>query len=333
MSSTSLLAYNSFHIEATAKSIFHLNALDDLFDFKKKYPEESVRIIGGGSNILLTGDIQEVVLINSIKGVEILSASGSDVLVKFMSGEVWHDCVLWAIENKLGGIENLSLIPGTIGAAPMQNIGAYGVELKDVFHSLEAVDLNSLEVYHFDAHDCKFGYRESIFKQVSHKGKYFIASVTLLLSKVHSLKTSYGTIQDELLKMGIQSPSIRDVSNAVIAIRKSKLPDPAEIGNAGSFFKNPVVPKEVFEPIQIRYPNMPYYLQGDGVKIPAAWLIETLKWKGYRKGDYGVHSKQALVLVNYNKASGQDILDLSTTIITSVKQEFNIELEREVNIW
>lgn len=267
-----------------------------------------------------------------MKGIQIVHEDEQHVWVKFMSGEIWHECVLWCIENNLAGIENLSLIPGTIGAAPIQNIGAYGVELKDVFEELEAINLNSSSNRNFKNEECEFGYRDSVFKQ-SLKGKYAIVSVTLKLNKIPVFQTSYGTIQEELNKQPELPISIKRISDAVISIRQSKLPDPSQIGNAGSFFKNPIIPKHQFLNLQKQYPSIPNYPDQEQIKIPAAWLIEQCNWKAYREEDFGVHAKQALCLVNYEKATGKQIFDLSTRIITSVQQAFNITLEREVNIW
>jgi UDP-N-acetylmuramate dehydrogenase len=245
---------------------------------------------------------------------------------------VWHDFVLYSIDENLGGIENLSLIPGSVGASPMQNIGAYGVEIKDVFHELEAYHIETGEVHTFDNESCQFGYRESVFKRRL-KNQYIILNVTFRLSKTPSINTSYGAINDELHAMGVVNPTIKDVSNAVIRIRQSKLPNPAEIGNAGSFFKNPVVANTHVDKLKERHPNMPVYpIDENSSKIPAGWLIEQDGWKGKRFDKYGVHAKQALVLVNYGGASGTDILNLSEQIIQSIEKNFGIKLEREVNI-
>jgi UDP-N-acetylmuramate dehydrogenase len=238
------------------------------------------------------------------------------------------------VDHNWGGIENLSLIPGTVGASPMQNIGAYGVEIKDVFEELEALRISDLQLEKFDKETCQFGYRESIFKH-SHKNGYVITSVTYRLSKKdHALKTGYGAIQDELQQMGVLEPTIKDISNAVIAIRRSKLPDPKEIGNAGSFFKNPVVPISVLQEIRKKYEQVPNYPAGEGsVKLAAGWLIEQAGWKGFREGDHGVHAKQALVLVNYGSANGYEIMDLAQRIILDVKNKFQVELSNEVNFF
>ena len=326
--------FNTFHIDAQAEKFICIDdekSLMDVLAFAKQ-AKISIHFIGGGSNILLTKNIAGIVAMNQLKGIKIIHENNETVLVNFLSGENWHQCVLWAVEHNYGGIENLSLIPGTIGASPIQNIGAYGVELKDVFHSLEAINLNSFEKKIFTLEECKFGYRDSIFKQLE-KGNWFILNVTLQLTKNPICNINYGNIKEELLKMKVENPRIQDVSKAVINIRSSKLPNPDEIGNAGSFFKNPVIAKIHFEELKTMYPEIPHFSAVNGVKIPAAWLIEKNNWKGFKEGDIGVHKNQALVLVNYNDANGNDILNLSTQIITSVQQTFNITLEREVNIW
>jgi UDP-N-acetylmuramate dehydrogenase len=326
--------FNTFHIDAQAEKFICIDdekSLMDVLAFAKQ-AKISIHFIGGGSNILLTKNIAGILAMNQLKGIKIIHENDETVLVNFLSGENWHQCVLWAVEHNYGGIENLSLIPGTIGASPIQNIGAYGVELKDVFHSLEAINLNSFEKKIFTLEECKFGYRDSIFKQLE-KGNWFILNVTLQLTKNPICNINYGNIKEELLKMKVENPRIQDVSKAVIKIRSSKLPNPDEIGNAGSFFKNPVIAKTHFEELKTMYPEIPHFAATNGVKIPAAWLIEKNNWKGFKEGDFGVHKNQALVLVNYNDANGNDILNLSTQIITSVQQTFNITLEREVNIW
>jgi UDP-N-acetylmuramate dehydrogenase len=336
----SLLSYNTFHINAFARYFAIAKNVNELLeildsDIAKTNP---LFFIGGGSNILLTKNIDGLVVHNEIKGIEVMSENYESVQVKFQAGENWHRCVLWCVDQNFGGIENLSLIPGTIGAAPIQNIGAYGVELQDVFIELEALHIHTKEVIKFSKHACEFGYRTSIFK-TSEKGKYMIISVTLQLSKNPIFNTSYGNIQQELNDMGIEVFNIKAISDAVIRIRQSKLPDPAIIGNAGSFFKNPIISESDFKILLTKYEDIPSYKSEDGIKVPAAWLIEHChpekagSWKGYREHNYGVHEKQALCLVNYADANGADIFYLSTRIITSVQQTFNIALEREVNIW
>lgn len=289
-------------------------------------------ILGGGSNVLFTKDFEGLILKNEILGFEIAEKAGNSVYVKAGAGENWHSFVIRTIGLNLGGLENLSLIPGNVGASPMQNIGAYGREIKDVFHSLEAYHIATGEIHTFYNKDCEFGYRESVFKN-KYKNQYVILNVTYKLSRTHQLNTSYGAIDEELKKQGITSPTIKDVSNAVIAIRKSKLPDPKEIGNAGSFFKNPVIAITHYEQLKATFPDIPSYPAGEGmIKLAAGWLIERAGWKGKTFDQYGVHKLQALVLVNYGGASGNEIYHLSGQIIESVRQLFGVTLEREVNI-
>ena len=329
----SLKSYNSFGIDVKAKhfvsvkSIEALKSVLELKDFPKKF------ILGGGSNMLLTKDIEAIVIHLDIKNIKIISKTENSVIIKAAAGENWHGFVLWCLEHNFGGIENLSLIPGNVGTAPIQNIGAYGVELKDVFVSCEALHIKTQNIKTFTKEDCNFDYRNSIFKQ-DIKGEYIIINVTLkLTTKNHQLKTSYGAITDELNKLNIKKPTIQDISKAVITIRESKLPNPKVIGNSGSFFKNPIITKSHFESLKINFPDLPNYIVSeDRIKIPAGWLIEHLGFKGKRFGNYGVHKNQALVLVNYDDAKGEDILKLSQQIQTTVKRIFNINLEVEVNI-
>jgi UDP-N-acetylmuramate dehydrogenase len=288
--------------------------------------------LGGGSNLLLTQDFDGLVLRNEIIGKSIVEESENTVLVKIGAGENWHEFVLWAIENNFGGIENMSLIPGSVGASPMQNIGAYGVEIKDVFNHLLAYHIETGETHRFSLEECQFGYRESVFKR-GLKNKYVIAEVCFRLEKNRKVNTTYGAIKQELEKNGISSPTIRDVSNAVITIRQSKLPNPAELGNAGSFFKNPVVVESIADDLVKKYPEAPVYPAENGKKkLAAGWLIEQAGWKGKTVGTCGVHKLQALVLVNYGGSTGQQIYDLSTAIISDVQSKFGVTLEREVNI-
>lgn len=329
-----LFPNNTFGIHAYAERFAVFKTVDELKTLLKDHQatESQITILGGGSNILLTKDQVGLVLKNELKGIKIVDEDDSFAYVCAAGGESWHDFVCFAIENKLGGIENLSLIPGSVGAAPMQNIGAYGVEIKDVFHSLEALNRSELTLQTFTHEDCKFGYRESVFKNEL-KGQFVITSLTLKLSKVHTLNTSYGAIDTFLADKGIEQPTIKDVSEAVIAIRQSKLPDPKKIGNSGSFFKNPVISSAQFKTLQQKFPTIAHYLNADEtVKLAAGWLIETAGWKGKTIGNYGVHKNQALVLVNYGGATGKEIYDLSESILQSVKSMFGIELEREVNI-
>ena len=331
----SLLPYNTFGIFANAKYFTLFSSTEDLKNILQstEVKTNGLCILGGGSNILLTKDVDKVVLKNELKGIEIISQNNEVALVKCAAGEVWHSFVLWCIENNLYGVENLSLIPGTVGAAPMQNIGAYGVEIKDVFFELEAMQIDSLQMKTFNQAQCEFGYRESFFKRKG-KDQYIITSVTFQLNKKANLNASYGAIQEVLTAKQIQNPTAKDISNAVIEIRQSKLPDPKDIGNAGSFFKNPEIATKHFLVLKKVYPSMPGYTLTESLtKVPAGWLIEQCGWKGFRKDDLGVHAKQALVLVNYKQALGAEIYNLSTQILESVKNKFDIVLEREVNIW
>jgi UDP-N-acetylmuramate dehydrogenase len=289
-------------------------------------------ILGGGSNLLFTQDYDGLVVQNAITGIQIVAEDTDYVYVKADAGENWHHFVMYCIAQGWGGIENLALIPGNVGASPIQNIGAYGVEIKDVFFALEAIHLREKKQVHFGAEDCAFGYRDSIFKQAA-KDQYVITSVTYRLRKVPVLNTSYGAIAGELERMGITEPCIADVAAAVIHIRQSKLPDPAVVGNAGSFFKNPVVDAVTFARLQTKFPGIAAYpMANGGAKLAAGWLIEQCGWKGYRKGDAGCHDRQALVLVNYGSATGREVYDLSTAIVEDVAQRFGVQLEREVNI-
>jgi UDP-N-acetylmuramate dehydrogenase len=327
----SLRPYNTFGIDITAKVFSTFTSIDELAD-GLDYPANDKLILGGGSNILFTKDFEGLVLKNELKGIEVVAEDADHYYVKAAAGENWHRFVMLCVEKGYAGLENLSLIPGNVGASPMQNIGAYGVEIKDVFHELEAYHVKEKIIQRFSAKDCEFGYRESVFKR-KHKGQFVILNVTYRLNKKPSFNTSYGAIEQELEKMNAHDLSIRSVSKAVINIRSSKLPDPKETGNAGSFFKNPTLPKAELPRLQSIDPSIPFYPVDDThIKIPAGWLIENLGWKGYRKGDAGCHAKQALVLVNYGNATGSDIYELSEQILASVKGKFNIVLEREVNI-
>ena len=331
---TSLKPYNTFDIEVFAEYYAEFDSVASLTQLLHKRKDRPLFILGGGSNILFTQNYNGLVLKNEILGLKTIEENSNSVVIEAGAGMNWHSFVLSCIEKNFGGLENLSLIPGNVGASPMQNIGAYGVEIKDVFEYLDAVHIATGKVQRFYKADCAFGYRESIFKRTL-KDKYIICHVAFRLSKIkHDLNTSYGTIESELEKMKITNPTIRDVSNAVIAIRQSKLPDPNKIGNAGSFFKNPVVPKNNLAKLLKKYPNIPHYpAPNDKVKLAAGWLIEQAGWKGKTyDGRYGVHAKQALVLVNYKNTTGQEILDLSNEIIADVKFKFDVTLEREVNI-
>lgn len=329
-----LKAFNTFGMDVTAEYFATFSSVNELSAIlnHNTVRQLPLLVLGGGSNLLLTKNVEGLVLKNELKGIETLQTAGDFVFVKAAAGEVWHNFVLYTIEHNLGGVENLSLIPGSVGAAPMQNIGAYGTEIKDTFYELEAYEIATGLVKKFNLEACEFGYRESVFKQ-SLKGQYIITSVTFRLTKNPVLNTSYGAINDELLRQGITNPTIRDVSNAVIAIRRSKLPDPAKIGNSGSFFKNPVVLKTHFEKLKARFSDIPSYpVDETHVKLAAGWLIEKAGWKGKTFGNYGVHANQALVLVNYGGASGKQLYQLSQDILESIENQFGVKLEREVNI-
>jgi UDP-N-acetylmuramate dehydrogenase len=330
----SLKPYNTFGLNAQAKLLARVGSVPELQEVlaDTNLKSEERFILGGGSNILLTRNVDGLVIKNEIDGIEVLEETPSHFLVKSGAGVMWHELVMHCIQNNYAGIENLSLIPGNVGAAPMQNIGAYGVELKDVFHSLEAVEMASGNVETFSSADCQFGYRESVFKRKL-KGQFIISSVTLKLSKIPNVNTSYGAIEQELEVMGVSSPTIKEVSQAVINIRKSKLPDPKELGNSGSFFKNPVVPKSKFEELKSQHPNIPGYPAGENTKLAAGWLIEQCGWKGKVVGNTGSHAKQALVLVNYGNATGVEVFELSEQIMQSVYDTFGVQLEREVNVY
>ncbi len=331
----SLKPYNTFSIDAKAKHFASFKTTDELSELLNYKPKTTnyKLILGGGSNILFTKNVDGLVLKNELHGIELIKEDAHHYYVKAAAGESWNDLVIYCINRNYAGIENLSLIPGNVGASPIQNIGAYGVEIKDVFESLEAMNRNDLSIYTFTANDCAFGYRDSIFKQ-KHKDQFVILNVTFRLNKQPEFNTSYGAIEQELEKMDVQELSVKAISQAVINIRTSKLPNPKEIGNAGSFFKNPVISIEHYNQLKKDYESMPgYAVNESNIKVAAAWLIENCGWKGYRKNDAGVHAKQALVLVNYGNASGLEIYNLSSDIIASVSEKFNIKLEREVNIF
>lgn len=327
----SLKPYNTFGIDVDAARFINVTSIADL---KKILTiETDFFILSGGSNILLTSSINKLILYIALKGISIIKETEKHVYIESKAGENWHDFVLWCIGNDFGGLENLSLIPGNVGTSPMQNIGAYGVEIKDTFHQLKAMEIATGKLHTFSNEDCNFGYRNSVFKNEL-KGKYIITSVVFKLTKdKHKLNYSYGAIQNELENRSIDKPTIKDISNVVIDIRNSKLPNPKEIGNSGSFFKNPVINKEKFELLQKKYPNIPSYTVSDTqIKVPAGWLIEQCGFKGKRFGDAGVHKNQALVLVNYGNATGKEIYDLALKILKQVKNTFDISLEIEVNV-
>lgn len=332
-SNFSLKNYNTFGIEAKAKQFIAVHSLDELKTVLVENPTEKKFILGGGSNMLLTQDINALVIHIDLKGKKIIDENDDFVWVESQAGENWHEFVLWTIDQNFGGLENMSLIPGNVGTTPVQNIGAYGAEIKDHFISCQAISIANQELRTFQNEECRFGYRESIFKNEV-KDQYIITSVVFKLTKRnHKINTSYGDILGELEKNNIHNPSLKDVSNAVIAIRQSKLPDPKELGNSGSFFKNPIVPKSDFEKIHQRFPEMKYFeVSATEVKVPAGWLIEQAGFKGKRFGDAGVHKNQALVLVNYGNATGQEILAVSKDIQETVFKTFGIRIEAEVNV-
>ena len=327
----SLKKYNTFGIDVNAKRFISISSVYELQQLLRN--EKELFLLSGGSNMLLTKNIEQLVVHLNIKGISIDREDDNAVYLTVNAGENWHEFVLWAIEQGYGGIENLSLIPGKVGTCPIQNIGAYGVEVKDVITKVEAIEIETNKLVSFSNTECNFGYRNSIFKNEA-KGKYIITSVCFKLSKSnHKLTTSYGAIEKELTDRQITNPTIKDISEAVIAIRQSKLPDPNEIGNSGSFFKNPVISISLFEELKNKYPTIPSYpVSETEIKVPAGWLIEQSGFKGKRYGDYGVHEKQALVLVNYGNASGNDIFELAQKIQATIKETYKIDLEIEVNI-
>jgi UDP-N-acetylmuramate dehydrogenase len=334
----SLRPYNTFKIDVMARYFSNFSNLEVLSELTTYDSRLTTLILGGGSNILFTKNFDGLVLKNEIKGIQELREDNEYVFVKAGAGENWHQFVLYCIRHNWGGIENLSLIPGNVGAAPIQNIGAYGVELKEVFYDLEAFHLEEKKVYCFTLNDCEFGYRNSIFKN-KFKDQFVILNITLRLRKHPVFNTSYGAITQELEKMGVKELTIKTISQAVINIRSSKLPDPEKIANAGSFFKNPVVTNEKFQMLKSEFRQIVGYENSDGtVKLAAGWLIEQCgpvdsgSWKGFRNGDAGCHEHQALVLVNYGQAKGHEIFDLSEEILDSVNKKFGVRLEREVNI-
>ena len=329
----SLKGLNTFGFDISASAYAQIPSYDVFLQVLEQ-TRGPYFVLGGGSNICFTKDVEGIVLHNQILGMEVIRESDAHVWVRIGGGENWHQTVMEVIRKDWGGLENMSLIPGSVGAAPIQNIGAYGVELKDVFESLEAWDLNTGQKLTFSKEECRFGYRDSFFKQQG-KGRYFIAYVTLRLDKSpHKLHLDYGAIRETLHAMGIENPKMADVSQAVIRIRQSKLPNPEVLGNAGSFFKNPLVPGSQFEVLKETYPGIPGYAADDGmVKVPAGWLIEQCGWKGKRLGPVGCHKDQALVLVHYGGGTGADILALCRTIQSDVAARFGIQLETEVNIW
>jgi|694.fasta_scaffold05608_7 UDP-N-acetylmuramate dehydrogenase len=332
-SNFSLKKYNTFRIEAKARHFVAVHSVTELETILRENLNEIKFILGGGSNMLLTQDIDALVIHIDLKGKKILKEDDDFVWIESMAGENWHELVLWTINQNFGGLENMSLIPGNVGTTPVQNIGAYGTEIKDTFVSCEAMKIDTQEMKTFSKEDCHFGYRESIFKHEA-KDQFIITSVVFKLTKRnHKINISYGDITAQLAKNNIQIPNLKEVSNAVIAIRQSKLPDPKELGNSGSFFKNPIIPKADFVKIHALHPEMPHYVISETeVKVPAGWLIEKAGFKGKRFGDAGIHKNQALVLVNYGNATGQEILNVSKDIQATILKEFGIAIEAEVNV-
>ena len=329
----SLKKYNTFGIDAKAKEFVAVHSVNELTSVLIENKSKSKFILGGGSNMLLTKDIDALVIHVDLKGKKVIKEDDDFVWVESQAGENWHEFVLWTIDQNLGGLENMSLIPGNVGTTPVQNIGAYGTEIKDTFVSCEAMKIDTQEMKTFSKEDCHFGYRESVFKH-DVKDQYIITSVVFKLTKRHhKINTSYGDITKELEKQNVITPTLKDVSNAVIAIRQSKLPDPKELGNSGSFFKNPIILKSEYVKINTLHPEMPHYVISETqVKVPAGWLIERAGFKGKRFGDAGIHKNQALVLVNYGNATGQEILNVSKDIQATVLKEFGIAIEAEVNV-
>lgn len=330
----SLQLYNTFGIDVSADHFVEVSSLEELRELIKNEMFKQPRLIlGGGSNILFTKNFEGLAVKLSLKGITVVSENEDEVALKIGAGEVWHDLVLYCIDNGWAGIENMSLIPGTVGAAPMQNIGAYGVEIKDVFENLEAINLKTGKLEVFNAEACDFGYRWSVFKGEL-KDQFIITSVTLRLNKKPTFKTDYGDIKNTLKEMGVSKPTIKTISDAVISIRKRKLPDPKEIGNAGSFFKNPEIPQEQFDELKLKFENIVGYPTTPGmIKVPAGWLIDQAGWKGETFGKIGVHKNQALVLVNYGGGQGDAIFDLAMKIKASVKERYGVDINPEVNIY
>ena len=329
-----LIKLNTFGIDVKAKYFTSINTVNELIEIKKseKFKNHELLILGGGSNILFTKDFNGLVILNNIKGKEIVDQNDDSIILKIGAGENWHELVMYCVDNGWGGIENLSLIPGNTGTAPMQNIGAYGVEIKETFVELEALEISSGKIVKFSNSECEFGYRESVFKNKM-KNKYIILNITLELNKNPILNINYGDVKAILETKKIETPKIKDVSNAIISIRQRKLPDPKKIGNSGSFFKNPIIDITLLKLIEVKYPNVvSYKINENKFKIAAGWMIEKAGWKGKKFNNFGVHENQALVLVNYGLANGKEIFNLSEKIILDIKEKFGIILEREVNI-
>ena len=329
--SANLKDLTTFQVDAHCAEIVPIFSEQDIYRFMDTH-QEGFKILGGGSNVLITDELTVPVLLNRIKGIRIIDEDEHALLVQVGGGEIWHNLVMWSVSHQLYGLQNLALIPGTVGAAPMQNIGAYGVEQCESFHSLNAVDLETGINQLFFKRDCKFGYRESIFKKEV-KGRYFITQVTYRLEKDGALNTSYGAIASELENRGIKHPTVKDVAETVIKIRQSKLPDPKDIHNAGSFFKNPIITEDLLQRIKSTHTDVVFYEVEDGYKIPAAWLIERAGLKGYRKHDAGVYDNHALVIVNHGNATGKELKEVAFHVKQVVKDQFGIDLQPEVNIW
>ncbi len=328
----SLKPFNSFGVEAYASKLIKIHTVNDIL-LALTVHSGPYKVLGGGSNIILSGDIKDLILKNEIKGIEVIDEDDKLCMVKVGGGENWHQFVMWSVYHNLGGFENLALIPGTVGAAPIQNIGAYGVEQDQFFHSANVVDLQSGLIKTFYKSDCKFGYRDSIFKSYA-KDQYFVTDVTYILRKNHSPSTSYKDITDYFTKYNIEFPTITDVAKAIIEIRSLKLPDPIEIGNAGSFFKNPIISITQFSKLQESHPDIVHYpIDENSVKLPAAWLIDQCGYKGVKKGNTGTYKNQALVIVNHGGASGHEILNFAVEIQAAVAEKFDVDLVPEVNIW
>ncbi|MEO8517407.1 MAG: UDP-N-acetylmuramate dehydrogenase [Flavobacterium sp.] len=329
----SLKNYNTFGIEAKARQFVAVHSIADLKTILEENPKEKKFILGGGSNMLLTQDVDALVIHVDLKGKKIIKEDDNFVWVESQAGENWHEFVLWTINQNFGGLENMSLIPGNVGTTPVQNIGAYGTEMKDTFVSCDAMNIASHNMKTFAKEDCHFGYRESVFKHEA-KDQYIITSVVFKLTKTnHKINISYGDITKELENQHITNPTLKDVSNAVIAIRQSKLPDPKELGNSGSFFKNPIISRTLFNEVQAKFPEIRHYdVSETEVKVPAGWLIEQAGFKGKRFGDAGIHKNQALVLVNYGNATGQEILNVSKDIQKTILEKYGIAIEAEVNV-
>jgi len=326
-------SYNTFGIDTNFSTLIEIQSKDDFYHLQD-IESDSFRVLGGGSNVLMAHSHEDPIVLVNNKGISVIKEGEDYVLISMAAGEVWHDAVLWAVANDYGGIENLSLIPGKCGAAPIQNIGAYGVEIKDVLHTVRAFDIEKDLECTFHNQECSFGYRNSNFKTLW-KGKFIITEIILQLSKLghHKINTSYGAISSVLEDRQIENPTIKDISEVVISIRQSKLPDPAEIGNAGSFFKNPIIDHSLFESIKNDYPHIPNYPADENIKLAAGWLIDQCGWKGKVVGETGTYKNQALVLVNRGRAKGADILSVAKQIQKDVQDKFGVSLEREVNVW